>query len=107
MDTRLYTEEFKKVIKAYAKDQGSPKLQALINHQDEHGWKETSWTEVLESFRKAEAKYSDIDKQRLRHMGHNMNKHAPSFFPLVRMVPNDMAFAVLSGGIRLIAEVWI
>lgn len=93
------------MIRAYAQAQDDPKVQALVNYQDEHGWKSSSWDEVFENFKLAEATYLKLENQPLRKLGRRLNDHASSVLPFLRMIPNDMHWAVLSGGMRLIVEV--
>lgn len=97
--TYAQTERFKLLVEAYQDASQDPRARALNIRQ------KNSWDDAMQAARKAEEKYVLAGEAGIRKWSRKITDKATIALPCVRMIPNDMFFSVLSGGLRLIFEV--
>lgn len=96
--TYAQTVEFIKSVEAYQDVSQDPRIRALKIKD------KSSWDEVMRAAQETEEKYLLAGSNGVRKYSRKAADKAAIFLPYVRMIPNDMFFSVLSGGLRLIFE---
>lgn len=97
--TFAQTEHFKLLVEEYQDKSQDPSIRALDIQ------KKNSWDDAMRAARKAEEKYVLAGEAGARKWSRKITDKATIALPYVRMIPNDMFFSVLSGGLRLVFEV--